>query len=422
MRRIRRGRARGMLGVVLGQFPSTSETFILREMRQLERCGFPIVPLSLLPAEEGQVHADAADLGGRTLYRSRLLTGTSFLRQMQAFLRYPTGYAGAVLYVLRHALGTPSAARELLSSLITAADFAAQLPRKTSLAHVHAQFCSVPATVGLVLAELLSITFSMSCHARDIFTGESRLMDLKLSEAEFAAVCTEHGRDRLRRTHPLTAGEKVQLIHHGLDLSEFMPPLQRPEEPIIVLSVGRLVPKKGFDILLRAAALAKAQGTEFELHIVGDGPEKDDLNRLAGGLGLRDSVVFHGRLTLQQVIPLYETAHAFAMASVVTEDGDRDGIPNVLIEALAMGVPTVATKTGGIPEIIIDEQTGLLAQPGSPGDLAEKLERILSDSQLRETVRKEGRRKVSIDFDIARNIERLAALLGRYMEHSEQDP
>jgi len=420
LRRLRRGRAKGLVGVVLGQFPSTSETFILREMLQLGKLGFQLLPLSLQRPEEGAAHAEAVELGSRTLYRSRLFSGRGLGRQLLAMFRYPSGYASSLLYVIRQGLRTPSAGRELLAALAAAADFAVQLPRSGRLAHVHAQFCSMPATVGLLLAEMLSITFSMSCHARDIFTGETRLLDLKLSEAEFAAVCTEHGRDRLRRAHPLTTGEKLHLIHHGLDLSAFMPPLERPGSPRVVLSVGRLVAKKGFDILLRAAALAKAKEADFELHIVGDGPERDDLERLAGGLGLRDNVVFHGRLTLQQIMPLYEAAHAFALASVVTQDGDRDGIPNVLIEALAMGVPTVATATGGIPEIIVDGETGLLAQPGSPSDLAEKLERILYDEELRERVRRAGRHQVAVEFDIARNIERLAALLGRYVEAGEQ--
>lgn len=184
----------------------------------------------------------------------------------------------------------------------------------------------------------------------------------------------------------------------------------------MVLAVGRLVEKKGFDILLRAAALARARGAQFELHFVGDGPEREDLERLASGLGLRDVVVFHGRMTQEELRPLYEQARVFAIASIVTADGDRDGIPNVLLEALAMGVPTVATNTGGIPELIEHEETGLLAKPGDPVDLSEQLERILYDEDLRERVRKAGRERVALDFDITRNIDGLITLLDKCID------
>jgi len=255
----------------------------------------------------------------------------------------------------------------------------------------------------------------MSCHARDIFTAEGQLVGEKLAEAEFATVCTRHGLERLQRQYQLAAGGNLHLVYHGVDPSRFMHSLERPKGPAVVLAVGRMVPKKGFDILLRAAALARSHGAEFELHFVGDGPEREDLERLASGLGLRDQTVFHGRLTQEELLPLYEGAAALACASIVTEDGDRDGIPNVLLEALAMGVPVVATTTGGIPEVIEHEKTGLLARPGDPAALAEQLERILYDEELRERVRKAGRERIILDFDITRNIDRLVALLHKYV-------
>ena len=417
MRRARKAQE-GALAVVLGEFPSTSETFILREMLELERQGFRIVPFALAAPEEAAAHADAAELAARTLYRPPPLSLTCLLRQGLALVRYPAGYLSALLFVLRHALRAPGTARELVGSLLTAVCFALAAPRRPQLRHVHAQFCSAPATVGLLLAEVLGVTFSMSCHARDIFTRESILLGRKLSEAEFAAVCTRHGQERLQRQHPLVAGDNVHLLYHGIDPSRFMPPLEPPPAPRVVLSVGRLVPKKGFDILLRAAALARSHGAEFELHIVGEGPERDDLEHLAVGLGLRDTVVFHGRMTQEQLLPLYARAHVFALASVVTEDGDRDGLPNVLLEALAMGVPTVGAATGGIPEIIEHEQTGLLAKPGDPEDLAQQLERIIYDEELRDRVRRAGRERIIMEFDITRNAEKLAALLARYVKPS----
>lgn len=415
MAKRKRERGVGTLAVILDQFPSASETFILREMVALERRGFVLAPLALRRAD-GCVHAEAQELGARTVYRTRALSGGCLWRQVVAAVKYPLGYASGVALAVRYALRQPRAARDLVVGLLAAGEFAAQLRRPQRVEHVHAQFCSTPATVGMLLAEMLNVTFSMSGHARDIFTGESVLLDQKLAEAEFAAVCTRHGQERLERVHRIAAGDKVHLIHHGIDPSQFVPPLERPAGPRMVLSVGRLVEKKGFDILLRAAALARSRGAEFELHLVGEGPEREDLERLASGLGLREVVVFRGALTQDELRPLYADASVFALASVVTADGDRDGIPNVLIEALAMGVPTVATATGGITELVEDEVTGLVAPPGDAQALAECLERALYDEELRERVRAAGRERVVLEFDVSRNTEALAELLGRHVQ------
>jgi glycosyltransferase involved in cell wall biosynthesis len=409
----------GTLAVILDQFPSTSETFILREMAELERRGFVLAPLALRRGE-ATVHAEAEALAGRTTYRARPLSGPCLWRQLVAMLRYPLGYGSGVALVARNALRSPGATRELLVALLAAGEYASALRRPQRVTHVHAQFCSMPATVGILLAEILNVTFSMSCHARDIFTRESVLVGPKLAEAEFAAVCTRHGLERLERLQRIAAGDKLHLIYHGIDPSQFVPPRLRPEGPRKVLSVGRLVEKKGYSILLQAAALARARGAEFELHLVGEGPEREDLERLASGLGLRDTAVFHGALTQEQLMPIYAGADVFALASVVTADGDRDGIPNVLIEALAMGIPTVATTTGGIPELIEDGVTGLLAQPGDAQGLSERLEQALYDQELRARLKAAGRERVLLDFDISRNTGALAALLGKYVQPREQ--
>lgn len=413
----RRRRKLGALGVILDEFPSISETFILREMLELENRGFTIVPLALRRPDDGPRHAEAEDLAACAIYRPPPLTVRSLLSGLTAMARFPAGFGSALLAALRYALRSPSAARELVVALITAGGFAART-RGLGISHIHAQFCSLPAGVGLLLAEILGVTFSISAHARDIFTNESALLSEKLAEAEFVAVCTDHGLERLRLRHPLAAGDNLHLIHHGIDPSRFMLAPEPETSPAVVLTVGRLIEKKGFDILLRAAAIARSHGAEFELHIVGDGPERDDLERLAAGLGLADITTFHGRLTQDDLMPLYRKAQVFALASIVTQDGDRDGIPNVLIEALAFGIPTVATTTGGIPELIIHEETGLLARPGDPAELAEALERIIYDEELRSHVRKSGREKVILEFDSGRNIERLVALLGKYAKRA----
>ncbi len=408
----RRARERGpRLVYVLGKFPSVSETFVLREMQALEERALRLYVLSLEPGDE-TVHADARELAQRTVYRPAPLSARSLLAQGFALLLRPLGYLGAALFALRGVVRSPSTASELISSLLAAGFFVCAL-RGTRPRHIHAHFASMPATVGLMLAQMLDLSFSFSAHARDIFTDESILLGRKLREAEFVTVCTRYGLDYLRQQYPVAAGGRLNLVYHGVDIVELMPMPSQPADPPIILSVGRLVEKKGFPILLRAAALLRSTGADFELHIVGDGPEGEDLRRLAAGLGLGDCTRFHGVMAHEDLIPLFQQAALFVLASIIASDGDRDGLPNVLIEALALGVPAVGTRVSALPEILEHGQTGLLARPGDPEDLAHQMERLLYDDELRARVIERGRRLVLTKFDIQQNVQVLAELFER---------
>lgn len=411
----RSGAAGGRLVYVLGRFPSLSETFILREIEELERRGLNLSVMSLEPGEE-VVHERAQALGTRTSYRPSPLSLSTLLAVGWASITRPFGFASAVLFALREALRTPRAAGELARSLAAAAFFACAL-RGKRVRHVHAHFASMPATVGLLLAHILETTFSFSAHARDLFTDETVLLERKLREAEFVAVCTQYGLEHLRRQYPVSGGERLHLVYHGVDTVELMP-LPRPESssgPPEILSVGRLVEKKGFPFLLRAAAILRRRGVDFTLRIVGSGPDAEDLRRLATGLALGDVVRFDGPMPQEELIPIFQRASVFALASVVASDGDRDGLPNVLIEALALGVPVVSTRVSAIPELIEHEQTGLLAKPGDADDLADQLERMLFDEELRARVIEQGRTRVVTHFEVRENVALLADLFTAVM-------
>ena len=179
----------------------------------------------------------------------------------------------------------------------------------------------------------------------------------------------------------------------------------------MILSVGRLVEKKGFPILLRAAGILRSRGAEFRLVIIGEGPDRADLQSLATGLGLADLVEFRGAQSAEAVRLAYTEADVFALASIVAHDQDRDGLPNVLLEALACGVPAVTTRVSAIPELIEPEETGLLAKPGDPEDLADQLERMLFDDELRAVVSRLGRERVAQRFRLERSVAHMAELL-----------
>ncbi|MGC9318099.1 MAG: glycosyltransferase [Armatimonadota bacterium] len=412
---MRSGAGAGRLVYVLGSFPSLSETFVLREIEELQRRGFALSILSLEPGEE-VVHRRAEALAERTVYRPSPISGRSMLAQLVAAVLYPFGYASAVGFVLGNALRRPRAAGELLRSLAAAAFFACAL-RSSRPRHVHAHFASMPATVGLLLALILETAFSFSAHARDLFAREAVLMDRKLREAEFVAVCTRHGLEHLRLQHPVSSGERLNLIYHGVDVVELMPlPRREPSDQApLILSVGRLVEKKGFPILLRAAAILRQRGVDFHLRIAGSGPEEDDLRRMIAGLALDECTRLAGPMPQEELLPIFRRADLFVLASVVASDGDRDGLPNVLLEALALGVPAVSTRVSAIPELIKHGETGLLARPGDPKDLAEQIERMLFDEELRARVTEQGRLEVVTRFDIRENVAKLVDLFSAVM-------
>lgn len=400
---------RPKLVYVLGQFPSISETFILREMRALEEMGYHLIPLSIDPAAEGPVHADAEVFLSRTLYRPRPLSAASLGASIKALAQHPFGFVSALLFVLRNAAMHPGYARELVAAFLAACWFSGRLDRRAAR-HVHAHFASYPATVGLLLAELCSSSFSISCHAQDIFGDSTILLSRKLQEADFVTVCTRYGLERLQRNHSLTSSDKLHLIHHGIEAGKLSQQRHVGYRVPMIVSVGRLVEKKGFPFLLQAAAILSGQGQQFELVIVGDGPMRDELERLAGGLGLRDKVVFTGHLSQEDLSQVYRRADAFCLASIVAADGDRDGLPNVILEAMAYGVPVVASNLSAIPEAVEHEETGLLAPPGTPQELAVQLDRALNDEALRARLIEQARIRVADQFDLLKNTVRLGAL------------
>ena len=398
------------IAYVLDEFPSLSELFILREMQGLrERHELRLAPVALRRGRHREAYSQAAEeMVEEGVFRPSRHWGLWLLPALVA-LRWPGGYLSALGLVVRQGFRRPALLRELVSALLSAGYFALRLPR--SLRHVHANFASMPSTVGLLLAEIRGTGFSFSAHARDLFTEEAHFLDLKLPEAEFVTVCTAYGRDTLLRRHPLASGGKVHLVYHGVDVSHYSPVSPSRSALPVILSVGRLVEKKGFPILLRAAGILRARGIEFRLVIIGEGPERADLPRLATGLGVAEVTEFRGAQTGEQVRQAYAEAEVFVLASVVASDQDRDGLPNVLLEALACGVPAVATRVSAIPELIEPEETGLLAKPGDPEDFAEQLERMLFDDELRATVSRLGRERVVQHFRLERSVAHMAELL-----------
>jgi glycosyltransferase involved in cell wall biosynthesis len=385
------------LVVVVNGFPRLSETFVLHELLELERQGVRLHLVALRRPEEA-VQLEAV---------ARLQAGVEYLPETfeqvpQRLLRI----AQAVLFVRR-----PLAYLNAVADVLSAEDFSkGTFRRALLLAHrivrlgapaLYVQFAHKPATVGRFAALLAGVPYALSAHAKDIWLTPREELAEKVRDARVVLTCTAEGFGHLRGL----AGTRtpVHLVHHGVELPERPRPSPGNDVPV-VLSVGRLVAKKGHATLLTAAALLAERGVDFSLRIGGEGPEWPVLQRLVHRLGLADRVTFLGPLSESEVRAEHGRADVFALASQPLENGDRDGIPNVLLEAMAQGIPVVGTAVEGVTEAVVDGECGLLAPPGDAEAVADRLARLLADERLRTALGAAGREQVARSFDRAENL------------------
>jgi glycosyltransferase involved in cell wall biosynthesis len=281
--------------------------------------------------------------------------------------------------------------------------YAAHLLRKESINHLHAHFADRAATVALVAGRLLGIPYSLGIHAGEDIFVHPVLLPEKFSEAKFIISCTQYNLDYLKQLGLPDLDKKAICIHHGLDIQKY-PPASQQHKPPMLLSVGRLVEKKGLEYLIKACRQLKDEGREFVCHIVGPGHERQKLETLAAELGLQDTVKFLGALPHDQVVHEYDQATIFALPCIQGNDGSLDGIPNVIPEAMAMQLPVVSTPVSAIPELVENQVNGLLVPPRDEKALAAALACLLDDPSLRARLGETGRQTVTERFNVEQNV------------------
>ncbi len=266
----------------------------------------------------------------------------------------------------------------------------------------------------MLASVMTGIPFSFSAHAKDIYTAKPRALREKIRAATFVATCTRANQDYLRRMADPDRRARIHLSYHGTNITKFQPSEATPkDDPPLILSAGRLVPKKGLPYLLRACGVLARSSREFRCVIVGEGPERGALEHEAARLGLGDLVSFRGRASQEELLGLYRRAAIFALPCTVLADGDRDGIPNVLMEAMAVELPVVSTAISGIPELIRSGHDGVLVPERDVDGLAGALERLLADATLRRRLGENARATVLEKFNSAANARSLAELFAR---------
>lgn len=418
------------IAYVLKTFPKLSETFILNEILELERQGLELHIFSLREASETKMHPGVAEVKAGVTYLRYVppqsaLYRIPFERYAQrlqrrndrwfVFLRRPVRYLRTLLSHPRsserrryfdQALGL---ARELLKGEFT---------------HLHAHFANEPTSVAKLAHHLTGCNFSFTAHAKDIYLSDRADLATKMAAANFVITCTGFNRNYLAEIAAPNA--RIHVCYHGVDVSRFSgePDVRRDGsvEPLQILSVGRFCEKKGFPYLLQACYRLKQRGRRFDCRIVGFGPLQQELEELIRTLQLEECVVLAGKMTQDKLIDEYRRADLFVLPCLVTDDGDRDGIPNVLVEAMAMRLPVVSTPVSGIGELLDHMENGLLAAEKDSGSLAAAVELLLEDPALRRRLGANGRQKVMEAFSLDRSTGKVRDLLLRAGEKPQPDP
>lgn len=398
---------------VLKGYPRLSETFIAQEILGLERLGLDARLFSLRRATDRARHPMHALIQAPVTYLPEYLYREPFrvLRAWRA-RRGSRGYAPALATWLKDLVRdpTPNRVRRFGQALV----LAHELPG--DVAWLHAHFLHTPASVARYAALLLGLPWSCSAHAKDVWTTPPWELREKLADCRWAAGCSAVN---VRHLRGLAADPgSVFLAYHGLDGSRFPPPSagaaagdgrdgRDPARPVVILSVGRAVEKKGYAGLIEALGRLSPDLHWRFVH-VGGGPQLGRLKRLATRAGISDRVRWLGPLSHADVLEQYRAAHLFALNSRVAPDGDRDGLPNVLLEAQSQGLAVVATSVSAIPELIRNGETGVLVPADDPGALARALETLIEDARLRRRLGAAGRERVASAFAHAVGIETLA--------------
>lgn len=403
MNQVSSSRAQPDLIVVVNGFPRLSETFVLNELLDLERRGVRLHLFALRHPEEAIE---------QELVKS--------LRAPVEYLDDPQPARTMAIRAAHAALLLHGRERYLagIADVISSPDFSrSRLKQAALLAHrivrlgcppVYIHFAHKPATLGRFAALLAGTPYALSAHAKDVWLTPMKELRAKVRGAEAVLACTEESREYLAKL----AGShtKVHLIHHGVEVP--LAPRSAPDNPIpIVLGVGRLVEKKGYDTALRGAALLRDRGVAFRLRIAGDGPAWGTLQRLAHQLDLSEVLTFLGPLEAAEVQAEYAQADLFSLSCRELADGDRDGLPNVLVEAMVRGLPVVATTLPGICEAVEDGDSGLLVEADDPVALADAWQRALTDPALRARLGAAARERAVARFDRAANLPSVSAAL-----------
>lgn len=396
------------IAFILKGFPRISETFISNEIALLEELGFTIRLISMRHPRESFTHESVRRIQAKPLYLPSQLRGNLcrlLLANAAVACSRPRAYFRALrmLWIKCRQSRFSATCKHLLQAGFLVWHGLSD----TKVTRLHAHFAHSPASVAQFAHVLSGLPFGFTAHAKDIYTQRPQALREKLRQADLVITCTEYNRRHLM----MLGGVAVHRVYHGInpDLFSFRGVQHHPGKGgFTVLCVARQVEKKGIDTVLMALKILRDRGMNVLFRHVGDGPLREQLEQQANEIGLGEIIQWLGTLSHEQVLGEYMRADIFVLGCREAVNGDRDGIPNVLAESMAVGVPVVATTVSAIPELVTHERTGLLATPNDAVALADEMERLLTDNALRKNVILEARRRIVEDFDNRKCIKELA--------------
>jgi glycosyltransferase involved in cell wall biosynthesis len=429
------------IAYILKGYPRLSETFISNEIYLLETMGLKLRIFSIKQSDEQQSHGviDKIQAPVSYLHPMTSLSSTTLIPWLRVNLR---AYAGdhrrlfkqrpfvylktllkALWMTLRYRKSMFSLRKVFIKEFLQAGSIAIQVLEARTIRHLHAHFCHGATTVAMFASDLSGVRYSFTAHAKDIYQHDQNPGDLlqkKLQRAQFVTTCT--GANRIYLAN-MMGTESLYKIYHGLDIHRFKPDpdrLRDTSEPVRIVSVGRYVEKKGFNYLLEACSLLKQRGYNFMCRIIG---ELDDqylpLQQLRHQLDLEDCVALGGPITHEGLTSIYQQSDIFALPCQVLGNGDRDGIPNVLMEAMATGLAVVSTRISGIPELIESGKDGLLVAEKNSVALADALQSLITDRQLIAQLGEQARETICQEFDARHTNQRLLQLFEACINHTD---
>ena len=395
------------IAYILSKFPVLTETFIRREITELRKRGVDVEVFSLKNTNLVECSQKSAEeLMNTTHYFPYFFSTKIWSALLFYFSTEPVACFKILTKILTTHIRNPVYLLKTLAVVPKGFAIAKEL-KEQEINKIHAHWATIPTTAAWMVAKLNGSSFTFTAHAWDIYQIDVMLED-KLQDAAKVITISEYNKRYLIQKYPKADPDKIRIIHCGVNLDIFIPHEVEEDDIFTILSVGRLTKKKGFDVLLRACDLLRDKKVPFKCKIVFvNGNYENEIFQLFQSLNLEGYVEFIPELQQDKLINCYTEADCFVLPCVVADDNDRDGIPVVILEALAMELPVVSTPISGIPEVIVEGETGLLVKSEDAHELAAAIQRLYNDPKLCETLGKAGRDIVKSEFDIPSNVKHL---------------
>ena len=402
------------IAYLMNYFPYLTETFIHREIDLLSNEGINFKIYSIRKPELSEVSAENLKWYENTDYLLPINLGYLLKCHLKLFFRTPFRYTASLTKMLTE---THHRFKDRIRSLMHFGEGVvfADMALKDRISHIHAHYASQPSSVARVIYLLTKIPYSFTAHAHDIWYDQLMIPE-KLKEATFAICCSKVGKKRLIRQAKEDVSKKVYVVYHGLDVRKFIPPKSDARrEKNLILSIGSLGPTKGFPDLIKACAIIRDRNITLQCIIIGEGNLRSELEALVRAYDLKGQVKLIGALPQERLTEYFHKASVFVLPCVTTSDDNHDGLPNVLMEAMATGLPVITTSNTAQVELIENEKHGLLVTQQSPIEIANAIERLFKDNVLWKSLQLHGRSRVENDFDSHKTIKPLISIFAKYI-------